>query len=181
MPTDLYSYEPAEAKWSVRVNNQEVAGPLEQGYLTIDRQWQAGDVVDVDFSMPVRLVHGSEKIAATRGQVAFERGPIVYCVEAIEQEMPATALAMPIGTVVESKPVSLHHAHHVTGQTRQPACLHRDPILRLEQPDLARMTVWLNQSRRLRLGMRSRKNDGECRDFKASQCRGWRGGQSFRL
>ena len=146
VPTDLYSYEPGEAKWSVRVNNQEVTGTLEQGYLTIDRQWQADDIVDVDFSMPVRLVHGDEKIAATRGQVAFERGPIVYCVEAVQQELPATALASPIGAVSEESVREVLNGA-VTLQIK-PANLPAFtaiPYYAWNNRGLARMTVWLNQ------------------------------------
>ena len=86
VPTDLYSYEPGEAKWSARVNGQEATRTLEQGYSPSTGNGRPVTSADVDFSMPVRLVHGNEQIAATRGEVAFERGPIVYCVEAIQQD-----------------------------------------------------------------------------------------------
>jgi hypothetical protein len=33
--------------------------------------------------MPVRRVIANEKVAALRGQVALERGPIVYCLEEV--------------------------------------------------------------------------------------------------
>ena len=115
------------------MNGEEATGTLEQGYLTINRQWQANDVVDVDFSMPVRLVHGNEKIAATRGQVAFERGPIVYCVEG----HPAGTAGHRAGPAhqrgAREQAGGLSWRGHVTGQSRQSACLYRDPLLRVEQ------------------------------------------------
>ena len=146
VPTDLYSYEPGEAKWSARVNGQEVTGTLEQGYLTIDRQWQTSDIVDVDFSMSVRLVHGNEKIAATRGQVAFERGPIVYCVEAIDQELPATALALPISAVPGSTPEILHGAVTLQVKPANLPAFTAIPYYAWNNRGLARMTVWLNEA-----------------------------------
>ena len=34
--------------------------------------------------MNARAVHGNPQITATRNRIAFERGPIVYCVEAVD-------------------------------------------------------------------------------------------------
>ena len=54
---------------------------LEQGYLAITREWRAGDTVELNLPMPVRTVRSHPQVAALRGRVAFERGPVVYCVE----------------------------------------------------------------------------------------------------
>jgi DUF1680 family protein len=53
-------------------------------YLTLDRQWRAGDVIELDLPMPVRLMTGHRKMEHTRGQVAVTRGPIVYCLESLD-------------------------------------------------------------------------------------------------
>lgn len=42
---------------------------------------EKGDVVEVHFDMQPRVVRANEKVAADRGRVAVERGPIVYCAE----------------------------------------------------------------------------------------------------
>lgn len=82
VPSDLYRYDDREvAVWSARVGKKEFNGPVEQGYLAITREWKAGDVVELNFGLPVRTVRGAAQIAATQGRVAFERGPVVYCVE----------------------------------------------------------------------------------------------------
>ncbi|MFO1487315.1 MAG: glycoside hydrolase family 127 protein [Verrucomicrobiota bacterium] len=82
VPGDLYTYEDSDAaKWTVRVNGKKVAANLDHGYLPIARTWKAGDVVELDFPMPVRRVLASEHVAALRSQVALERGPLVYCLE----------------------------------------------------------------------------------------------------
>src|SRR5581483_1296061 len=96
VPGDLYRYDDASvAAWSARVDGAEVNAPLEQGYLAITREWRDGDEIELDFAEPVRTVRGDERIAATRGRVAFERGPVVYCVEDVDFAGSLGALAVP--------------------------------------------------------------------------------------
>ncbi len=60
-------------------------GPRSQAkpgsYHQIDRTWQAGDKVVLDMPMRPEPIFGQPQSAASRGQVAFRRGPIVYCLE----------------------------------------------------------------------------------------------------
>ena len=48
---------------------------------TINRAWKKGDVVSIHFDMDVRTVRANNKVVADRGQIAVERGPLVYCAE----------------------------------------------------------------------------------------------------
>jgi DUF1680 family protein len=59
------------------------AGPA--GYLEIERQWRPGDRVALTLPMPVRLTVAHPSVDALRGTVAIERGPIVYCLESVDQ------------------------------------------------------------------------------------------------
>ena len=51
------------------------------GYLRIERAWKPGGVVELDLPMPARLTEAHPRIESTRGCVAIERGPLVYCLE----------------------------------------------------------------------------------------------------
>lgn len=104
LPSALYTYEdPTPAKWQIRLPSGEPwSGTLRDGYARITRTWRAGDVFELEFDMPVRRVLGHPQIAATRGQVALERGPIVYAFEGLDNEgyvfdivLPATAKITP--------------------------------------------------------------------------------------
>ena len=96
LPSDLYRYDDTQrATWTARVGTTAVTGPLENGYLVLTREWRAGDVVTLDFAMPVHTVRGDIQIAATRGRVAFERGPVVYCVEDPERKTVPADLLVP--------------------------------------------------------------------------------------
>ena len=82
LPGDLYSYVDEEKlAYHVSVNGQEVREELKNGYLSIDRRWKKGDVVEVHFDMLPRVVKANDKVTADRGRVAIERGPLVYCAE----------------------------------------------------------------------------------------------------
>ena len=82
VPGDLYSYVGGSVSdIEIKVNGSPVAYTTEQGYAVIDRTWQAGDVVTLDFPMQVHRVVTSDLVGENRGKVALERGPIVYCLE----------------------------------------------------------------------------------------------------
>jgi DUF1680 family protein len=105
VPSDLYRYQATKApRWTVRAAGAAVSASPEHGYVPITREWKAGDAVELDLPMPVETVHGNERIAATRGQVAFERGPVVYCVEAPDQGTPLAELRVPAGARAKATP-----------------------------------------------------------------------------
>lgn len=82
VPSDLYNYaDGKQLGYKVSVNGTEVSGSLENGYLAIDRKWKKGDEVRIHFDMAPRMVKANHKVAADRGRVAIERGPLVYCAE----------------------------------------------------------------------------------------------------
>ncbi|MHC4227266.1 MAG: glycoside hydrolase family 127 protein [Planctomycetota bacterium] len=53
-------------------------------YASIERKWAAGDVIELELPMPVRMIVADPLIEQTRNQVAVMRGPIVYCLESID-------------------------------------------------------------------------------------------------
>ncbi len=64
--------------------------PLRPGeYLPIRRRWSAGDAVELNFDMQPQAVHANLAVADDRGRIAFQRGPIVYCMEQLDQAVGA--------------------------------------------------------------------------------------------
>jgi DUF1680 family protein len=76
----------------VTVNGAPAArGDTTTGYLRLTRAWRTGDVVELALAMAPRLVQAHPWIESTRGRVAIERGPLVYCVEHADQPHVAVA------------------------------------------------------------------------------------------
>ena len=77
---------------TVRVNGAAVdATPDATGYLRLDRTWTQGDVVEFDWPLAPRFVEAHPWIESTRGCVAIERGPLVYCLEQADQPTACVA------------------------------------------------------------------------------------------
>ncbi|WLT30955.1 glycoside hydrolase family 127 protein [Geothrix sp. PMB-07] len=107
LPSDLYAYRDAKTglgPWTVSVNGKAVPAELRDGYAILTRTWRQGDRVDVDLPMPVRTVVGNAHVAATRGRVALERGPMVYCLEGSDNGGDIFDVAVP--ALQNVKPVS---------------------------------------------------------------------------
>ena len=83
VPSDLYTYaDGRQTGFSVMINNITV--PLlisPDGYVNIEWKWKKGDRVLLHFDMQPRIVKANDRVAADRGMVAVERGPLVYCAE----------------------------------------------------------------------------------------------------
>jgi hypothetical protein len=69
----------------VKVNGEAVAGAQPGQYLAIRRKWSSNDTVDLSFDMRPRLLRANSSVSEDRGRVAFQRGPIVFCMENLDQ------------------------------------------------------------------------------------------------
>jgi len=67
----------------------------ERGYARIRRLWRTGDQVNLVLSMPIERVYAHPDVRANHGRVALQRGPIVYCLEAVDNAIPLHRLALP--------------------------------------------------------------------------------------
>jgi uncharacterized protein len=70
---------------SATVNGRpENSDPGEDRYLRVRRSWAAGDELIIEFPLRIRTIHPDSRIDAVRSCVAFERGPLVYCLEGVD-------------------------------------------------------------------------------------------------
>ena len=51
------------------------------GYVEINREWRAGDKINLSLDIPVELVAADPKVKENIGKRAVQRGPLVYCLE----------------------------------------------------------------------------------------------------
>jgi DUF1680 family protein len=105
LPSDLYRYEdPSASPFALAVNGQPVEAGLEQGFAVLRRTWKAGDTVELTLPMPIRRVTADPRVKADAGRVALERGPVVYCAEAVDNGGRAFNLVLPDDAPLEARP-----------------------------------------------------------------------------
>ena len=148
VPSDLYSYvSPDHTGLVMLAGGIATNGETEHGYISITREWKNGSAVKLNFPMPVNQVQGNEKIAATRGQVAFERGPIVYCVEEIDQKIGGLSLAGTLNISTKEQPALLGGITELVIKDAKGADVTAIPYYAWDNRGLAPMTVWLPRTK----------------------------------
>jgi uncharacterized protein len=90
LPSDLYFYQPeptnAANPEAVRcsVNGKPEKLDVHEGFITLHRTWKKGDVIALHLPMEIRRAAANAQVEADRGRVVIERGPLVYCVEGVD-------------------------------------------------------------------------------------------------
>ena len=72
---------------SLRVKSHFIEeGPVEEkdGYMCITRKWRKGDQLVYEMDMPIQRVYATTKVRELEGRVALQRGPVVYCLETVD-------------------------------------------------------------------------------------------------
>jgi hypothetical protein len=69
----------------VAVNGKLVAGAMAGAYLPIHRLWSPGDVIRLRLAMTPQPLSANRQVADDAGRVAVQRGPLVYCLEQLDQ------------------------------------------------------------------------------------------------
>jgi DUF1680 family protein len=101
MPSDLYRFaRTSDERHAVSVNGTASTTPTDRGYVRLQRRWQPGDRIELVFPMPVRRLLAHDGIADNRGKAAFQRGPLVYAFEAIDNGGRVRDVVIPIDASV---------------------------------------------------------------------------------
>ena len=58
--------------------------PRRSRWLSLRRAWQPGDMITLDFDLPIRLLRAHPKVKDHQGKVTVTRGPLVYCLESCD-------------------------------------------------------------------------------------------------
>jgi DUF1680 family protein len=72
----------ASVKLSVNGKARDLS--LKNGYAAINRTWKKGDVVTLELPMQPRFISASEQVGDLKGKVAVASGPMIYCLESID-------------------------------------------------------------------------------------------------
>ncbi|MDE2818312.1 MAG: glycoside hydrolase family 127 protein [Chloroflexota bacterium] len=111
LPSDLYRYldETAEpVKLSVAGEDSPVE--MQKSYAVVSRVWEGSTRLRLRLPMPIRRVVAHPAVAELKDKVALERGPLVYALEAADNDAPVLELALD-----ESADLRAEHAPDLLG------------------------------------------------------------------
>lgn len=63
---------------------EDIFAKMQDGYVKLQRNWQNGDRVELNLQMPIERVRAHPAIRQNCGRIALQRGPIVYCLEEVD-------------------------------------------------------------------------------------------------
>lgn len=76
----------------------DIGSTMDKGYVRIERRWQKGDTVTLVMPMKVEKVFAHPKVRQNMRRIALQRGPLLYCLEDIDNETPIHLIAIPLNT-----------------------------------------------------------------------------------
>ena len=148
----------------VRVNGQlvETASPLDLAagsespasgyapqrayYFPLSRTWAPGDTVEIEFQMPITARKAHRRVRSVRDRVALTRGPLVYCLESMDN--PGLDLFQarldPSSLRTEFDPDLLGGVGVLCGETRQGKTFTAIPYAYWANRGESQMAVWLS-------------------------------------
>jgi DUF1680 family protein len=91
------------AALSVNGEAVDLASSTRNGYAAITREWAVGDQVRLDLDMAVERVRAHPEVRQNAGRVALMRGPLVYCLEAVDNPINLNRLHIPEHTLFECR------------------------------------------------------------------------------
>ena len=153
--------------YSLKLNGEPVTVQLERGYALLSRRWQDGDVIELALAMPVERVMPHPAIRQLAGQVALQRGPLIYCLEEVDNGARLANLCIPDAaqleaafdpslfggiTVIEGEalriergeqPADLYRFYSQADYARQPTPFKALPYYLWANRQLGEMRVWM--------------------------------------
>jgi DUF1680 family protein len=91
----------------VLVNGKEVNYQIENGYVLVQQEWKNNDVIEYKLPMEVKKITARNELIQDNGRIALQRGPIVYCVEAADNNGKAWNFIAPSNSLFTTEAFSI--------------------------------------------------------------------------
>lgn len=105
VPGELYSFidDGPPDQVDLHPEVEKIPHTFKNGYMVIDREWKKGDVIELNFDMPVMRVIASADVPHDQERMALQRGPFVYCVEGADNAEGVWNITLPVSTEFTTK------------------------------------------------------------------------------
>ncbi|MHA1602459.1 MAG: glycoside hydrolase family 127 protein [Promethearchaeota archaeon] len=120
-------------------------------YLSYSRLWHEGDLVEIDFEMPLYYQICNPKVKSNRNKVALTRGPLVYCLEEIDNpkidfQKIKIDISKPIESQMRSDLFNGVRTRTLVGKNQLNSNLNFIPYYLWGNRDSSKMQVWIKKN-----------------------------------
>jgi len=145
VPGDLYSYEnSASAPVSIKINGKAAVYTEKNGYAILARKWEKGDRIEYVLPMEIRRVKANELVTDDKGKVSLERGPVVFCIEGIDNpDIDKINISSETELTSSYRPGLLNGIEIITGSGKQENTFTAIPYYAWNNRGADKMKVWI--------------------------------------
>jgi uncharacterized protein len=147
IPGNLYTYiEPHNQAIGLKINNEEQAANIVNGYIEISRKWKDGDQIELQLPMELKKVICDNRVTENQNKIAFEFGPLVYCAEQADNDTVTLATLLQNNLeITENKAYLLNNPVNefvIKSQTKNSNDLTLIPYYLWDNRGVGKMKVW---------------------------------------
>ena len=127
----------------MKINGTEVKPAVENGYAVIS-EWKSGDKISLDMDMPVMVEAADPNVEADRGKRAIQRGPLVYCMEEVDNPEKFDEKVIAPSTTFNSKFTGLLGGVEVINAETDGQPIMLIPYYAWDNREAGKMKVWID-------------------------------------
>ena len=71
-------------QYTISINGKEIQAPVDKGYAILAGNWKQGDEITLKMETPVEVIAADPRVKENAGKRAIQRGPLVYCMEEVD-------------------------------------------------------------------------------------------------
>jgi DUF1680 family protein len=95
-PGGLYNFVNAALEKPVLLlNGTAIPYQIQEGYVVVEHEWKDKDVIEYQLPMSIQKVVSRNELKFNNDRVAFQRGPLVYCIEGADNNGKAWNVISP--------------------------------------------------------------------------------------
>ena len=95
---------------TLKINNDEIIldDKIKKGYAYITREWKDNDTISLTLDMPPVRIESNPSVRENIGRIALERGPILYCLESIDNGKDLNSISL-----IDSSEIKVIHDNSI--------------------------------------------------------------------
>tara|TARA_B100000745_G_C19803108_1_gene264336 strand:- start:91 stop:432 length:342 start_codon:yes stop_codon:yes gene_type:complete len=71
--------------------------------VALQYNWTPDDTIVLNLEMPVQRIESHPRVVVNQGRVALQRGPVIYCLEAVDHKGSLREFRLPTESVLHSE------------------------------------------------------------------------------